>query len=258
MILKEILKEKKIEIEKRKIIKPMAEMKKMAYDLPKDSRGFKRAISYPRGKVKLIAEIKKASPTEGVICEEFDPVAIAKIYEESGAKAISVLTDENFFQGNLQHLKAVKEATHIPILRKDFIIDEYQIYESKVWGANAILLIADCLPLEKINSFLNISQSLGLDVLLEVHNYDDWDKVSQVKTEIIGINNRNLYTFVVDLKTTFMLKLIIPKEKIVVSESGIKTKEDVQLLQEKGIDAILVGTTLMKSGNIKDKIKELL
>ncbi|MEW6608104.1 MAG: indole-3-glycerol phosphate synthase TrpC [bacterium] len=258
MILKEILKEKKIEIEKRKIIKPMAEMKKVAYDLPKDTRDFKRAISYPRGKVKLIAEIKKASPTEGVICEEFDPVAIAKIYEESGAKAISVLTDENFFQGNLQHLKAVKEATHIPILRKDFIIDEYQIYESKVWGANAILLIVDCLPLEKINSFLSISQTLGLDVLLEVHNYDDWDKVSQVKSEIIGINNRNLYTFVVDLKTTFMLKLIIPKEKTVVSESGIKTKEDVQLLQEKGIDAILVGTTLMKSENIKDKIKELL
>lgn len=259
MILKEILKNKEIELQKRKIIRPLEETKKKAYDLPKTTRGFKLAIfSPPKGKIKLIAEIKKASPSEGVICEGFNPGEIAKIYEESGASAISVLTDENFFQGRLQHLKEVKEVTTIPILRKDFIIDEYQIYESKVWGADAILLIANCLSVEKINSFLNIAESLGLDCVVEIHTHEDLDKVLQTKAEIIGINNRNLYTFVVDIKTTFMLKLLIPRDKIVISESGIKSNQEVQVLQEKGIDAILVGTTLMKSGNIKDKIKELI
>ncbi len=258
MILKEIIKNKKLEIVQRKRRISLEEIKKKAHDLPKITRGFKRAISYPKGKIKLIAEIKKASPTEGIICEKFDPVSISKIYEESKVSAISILTDEKFFQGNLNHIKNVKEVTNIPILRKDFIIDEYQIYESKVAGADAILLIADCLSEEKISSFLNISKNLGLDCLVEVHNPDDIYKVLQTKAEIIGINNRNLYTFVVDLKTTFMLKLLIPKDKIVISESGIKTNEEVQLLQEKGIDAILVGTTLMKSENIKDKIEELL
>lgn len=257
MILKEIIKNKKLEIVQIKKRIPLEEIKKKAHDLPKTTRGFKQIVSYPKGKIKLIAEIKKASPTEGIICEKFNHVSIARIYEDSKASAISVLTDEKFFQGNLQHLKEIKEVTNIPILRKDFIIDEYQIYESKVAGADAILLIADCLSEEKINSFLNISKSLGLDCLVEVHNPDDISKVLQTKAEIIGINNRNLYTFVVDLKTTFMLKLLIPKDKIVISESGIKTKEDVQLLQEKGIDAILVGTTLMKSENIKDKIEGL-
>lgn len=259
MILKEIIKNKEIEVTRRKrIIHPMEEVKKMAYELPKTTRDFKQAISLPKGQLKLIAEIKKASPSEGVICNDFDPVAIANIYESNNASAISVLTDEVFFQGNLQHLKAVKSATNIPILRKDFIIDEYQIYESKVAGADAILLIADCLSVKKINNFLNISESLGLDAVVEIHNTDDLDKVLQTKAEIIGINNRNLYTFVVDIKTTFMLKLLIPKDKIVISESGIKTNEEVRLLQEKGIDAILVGTTLMKSENIEDKIKEIM
>jgi len=258
MILREIIKNKELEINQKKRIFHLEEVKKQAYDLPKATRDFKRAVSYPQGKIKLIAEIKKASPSEGIICEIFNPVSIAKIYEESKVSAISVLTDEKFFQGNLLHLKEIKKVTHIPILRKDFIIDEYQIYESKVAGADALLLIADCLSIEKINNFLNISESLGLNCLVEIHNRDDLEKVLQTKAKIIGINNRNLYTFVVDLKTTFMLKLLIPKDKIVISESGIKTNKDVQLLQEKGIDAILVGTTLMKSENIKDKIKEIM
>ncbi len=258
MILRDIIKNKEIEIKKRKIVYPLEEIKKKAYDLPKATRDFKQAISLPQGKMKLIAEIKKASPSEGIICEEFDPVEIARIYEESGAAAISVLTDEGFFQGSLRHLKAVKEVTNIPLLRKDFIIDEYQIYESKVWGADAILLIANCLSIDKINSFLNIAESLGLDCVVEIHTHEDLEKVGQTKAEIIGINNRNLYTFVVDIKTTFMLKLLIPKDKIVISESGIKSNQEIQVLQEKGIDAILVGTTLMKSDNIKKKIKELL
>jgi indole-3-glycerol phosphate synthase len=258
MILKEIIKNKELELKNKKYMVSLEEIKRQAYNLPKDNRDFKKVISYPKGKIKLIAEIKKASPSEGIICKKFDPVAIARSYEASKVCAISILTDEKFFQGNLQHLKKVKEVTNIPILRKDFIIDEYQIYESKIAGADAILLIADCLSEDSINNFLNIANSLGLDCVVEIHNQNDLDKVLNTKTEIIGINNRNLYTFVVDLKTTFMLKLLIPKDKIVISESGIKTNEDVQLLQEKGIDAILVGTTLMKSENIKDKIKELL
>ncbi|MEW6095490.1 MAG: indole-3-glycerol phosphate synthase TrpC [bacterium] len=258
MILRKIIKNKEIEIVQRKKRISSERMKKDAYDLPKTNRGFKRAVSYPKGKIKLIGEIKKASPSEGIICTQFDPVSIAKIYESTNVAAISILTDEKFFQGSIQHLKNVKEVINIPILRKDFIIDEYQIYESKVAGADAILLIADCLSEEKINTFLDISKSLGLDCVVEVHNPNDLEKVLQTNAEIIGINNRNLYTFVVDLKTTFMLKLLIPKDKIVISESGIKTNEEVQLLQEKGIDAILVGTILMKSENIQDKIKELL
>jgi len=258
MILREIIKNKEIEIAQRKKSYSIERIKKEAYDLHNNTRGFKQAISYPKGKIKLIAEIKKASPTEGIICDEFDPISIAKIYESAKASAISVLTDEKFFQGNLHHLKQIKEVTTIPILRKDFIIDEYQIYESRVAGADAILLIADCLPEEKLNSFFNISKSLGLDTVVEIHTRNDLDKVLSTNAEIIGINNRNLYTFVVDLKTTFMLKLLIPKDKIIISESGIKTNEEVQLLQEKGIDAILVGTTLMRSENIKDKIKELM
>lgn len=258
MILKEIIKNKELELSNKKYRLPLAEIKKQVYNLPKDNRGFKHAISYPKGKIKLIAEIKKASPSEGIICKEFDPVSIAQIYESSNASAISVVTDEKFFQGNLELLKKVKEVTNIPILRKDFIIDEYQIYESKIAGADAILLIADCLSEDKISNFLNIANSLGLDSVVEIHNQNDIDKVLNTKAEIIGINNRNLYTFVVDLKTTFMLKLLIPKDKIVISESGIKTHQDVQLLKEKGVDAILVGTILMRSENIKDKIKELL
>jgi len=258
MILKEIIKNKELEINYKKRIFPLEEIKQKAYDLPKATRDFKQAISYPKGKIKLIAEIKKASPSEGIICETFNPVSIAKIYASSKVSAISILTNEKFFQVNLQHLKAVREVTHIPILRKDFIIDEYQIYESKIAGSDALLLIATCLSVEKINNFLQISESLGLDCLVEIHDSNDLDKVLQTNTKIIGINNRNLYTFVVDLKTTFMLKLLIPKDKIVVSESGIKTNEEVQLLQEKGIDAILVGTTLMRSENIKDKINEIM
>lgn len=258
MILKEIIKHKETEINYKKRILSLEEVKKQAYDLPKTVRDFKRNISYPKGKIKLIAEIKKASPSEDVICELFDPVSIAKIYDESRVCAISILTDEKFFQGNLLHLKEIRKVTQLPILRKDFILDEYQIYESKVAGADAILLITECLTVEQINKFLNISEDLGLNCVVEIHHQGDLDKVLQTKAEIIGINNRNLYTFVVDLKTTFMLKLLIPKDKIVISESGIKTHEEVQLLQEKGIDAILVGTTLMKSGNIKDKIKEIM
>jgi len=209
---------------------------------------------YPRN---LIAEIKKASPSRGVIREDFDPVEMAEVYEENGAAAISVLTDKKFFQGSINFLPEVRRVTGVPLLRKDFIIDEYQIYESRVYGADALLLIAAVLSREEMDSFLSLSRDLGLDCLVEVHSEEEVRKVLETSAEIIGINNRNLRTFEVDLSTTLRLKRLIPSNKIVVSESGIRSREEVRLLAGEGIAAILVGEALLRSEDVGEKMREL-
>ncbi len=208
-------------------------------------RGFRQAlIDYPG--VAIIAEVKKASPSKGVICPDFDPVAIARGYEDDGAQAISVLTDEQFFQGSLLYLLQVREEVKLPVLRKEFIIDELQIQEAHVHGADAILLMASILDAHQLKDFQACARAYGMDSLVEVHDEQELEVVLGVGCSLIGVNNRNLKDFSMDIETTFRLKKLIPADIPVVGESGLKTRADLQRLQEEGITAALIGETLMR------------
>jgi len=218
---------------------------------------FGPALRTKKGTINIIAEVKKASPSLGIIRSDFHPIEIAKIYESCGVAAVSVLTDEKFFQGSLKYLTDIKQAVRLPILRKDFIIDPYQIYEAYFAGADAILLIATLLSEEKIQYFLKIAEKLSLDCLVEVHSEAELKKVLQTDAHIIGINNRDLNTFTTDINTTFQLSRKIPEEKIIISESGINTRSEIKKLQENGIHAVLIGETFMKCNDISAKIREL-
>jgi indole-3-glycerol phosphate synthase len=204
----------------------------------------------------LIAEIKKASPSKGVLREDFDPVTIARCYEDSGADAISILTDSAFFQGSLEYLRLVRDSVKLPLLRKDFIIDFYQLYEAAVYGADAVLLIVSVLG-EQLKSFLDHAHSLGLDALVEVHNGDELSIALKAGAKIIGVNNRDLSTFNMDLRTTFNLAGLVPDSCLLVSESGISTGEHIMSLAESGVDAVLIGETLMTSPSPGLKVKEM-
>ncbi len=256
-ILDEIIRYKKIEVREQKRQMSLDEIKEKLKEVD-DTRNFKSAILSPN-KVNLIAEIKKASPSKGVIKENFNPSLIADIYEQNGVSAISVITDNRFFQGDISFLKTVRSVTSkSPILRKDFIIDEYQIYQSKLFGADAILLIVNVLEQQELNMLISIARDVKLDCLVEVHNEDELDRALKSNAEIIGINNRDLKTFAVDLKTTANLVRLIPDDKIIVSESGISSSKDVEFLRQLGVNAMLVGESLMASEDIAQKIKELL
>jgi indole-3-glycerol phosphate synthase len=208
----------------------------------------------------LIAELKKASPSAGVIRQDFEPITLAKAYEESGASALSVLTDEKFFLGKLENLKLAKESTTIPVLRKDFIIDECQILESRLAGADAVLLIARVLEDPQLSRLLELTESMEMQALVEVHNAEEVERVLKTPARIIGINNRDLNTFQVDLQNTVNLVKKFPKlkERIVIAESGIESREHIQVLKKAGVDGVLIGETLLRSRNIPAKIKELL
>ncbi|MCK4325155.1 indole-3-glycerol phosphate synthase TrpC [bacterium] len=256
-MLEEIIEHKRVEVEARKKKVGLADLKSKLADAPQ-IRSFKEAISKPTNNINLIAEIKRASPSAGLIRKDFHPVEIAKIYQEAGAAAISILTDEKFFEGSIDFLPQVKREVSLPLLRKDFIIDEYQIYESRTYGADALLLIAGTLSEAQMTEFLSLSHDLEMDCLVEVHNEEELKKVLETPAEIIGINNRDLSTFQVDLSTTRRLRKLIPDSKIVVAESGIRSREDVQLLAEEKVDAILVGESLLRSKDTRGKIEELL
>lgn len=255
MILDTIVQRKKEEV---------AALKKNGLQLPIEfreqeidpARGFKQALVDWPG-VAIIAEAKKASPSKGVICPDFDPVAIARNYQIQGARAISVLTDVDFFQGSLLYLLQVRDAVGLPVLRKDFIIDEVQIKEAKLHGADCILLIAAILDLAQLRDFSQAAKELGMDVLTEVHDEKELEQTLQAGSDLIGINNRNLNDFSMDINTTFRLKKLIPDEIPVVSESGLKTKEDMQRLREADICAALIGETLMRAGSESDLLKAL-
>ncbi len=208
--------------------------------------------------VKLIAEVKKASPSKGVLCPDFKPIELAQTYAQNGAAAISVLTEAKHFQGKLEYLTAIRAAVNIPLLRKDFIIDEYQIYESAAYGTDAILLIASLLEKDTLEEFLEIAKSLKLGCLVEVHNEEELFKALLAGAEIIGINNRDLNTFRVDTNTTRRLRMLIPTETIVVSESGISSRDDMKKMKECKVNAVLVGEALVTAKDIVAKIKELL
>ncbi|MDI6785495.1 MAG: indole-3-glycerol phosphate synthase TrpC [bacterium] len=232
-------------------------LKKLNERLP--IRNFKEAIFDKEDKkIRIIAEIKKASPSLGMIKEDLCVVEIAKQYEKGGAAAISIVTEKEYFKGDLHNILKIKEIVNLPILCKDFIIDKYQLVEAALYGADAVLLIASILSKEKLKELFLFSKELSLSCLMEIHNEDELWKVLDVGADIIGINNRNLHTFVVDKNITLRLKFEIPKDKIVVSESGINCREDIILLEEKGIDAVLIGESLVRSENPIEKIKELL
>ena len=194
----------------------------------------------------IIAEIKKASPSAGIISENFDPVLKSKEYESFGASALSILTEEDYFLGNIEYLKDVKAITSLPILRKDFIVDEYQIYESKLIGADCILLIASILNDEELKNFSEIAERLKLDYIIEVHDEEELQRVKHFSNAIIGVNNRNLKTFDVDINNSVELKKIFEGENIFIAESGIKSKKDIEYLQQHNINVFLVGESLMK------------
>jgi indole-3-glycerol phosphate synthase len=212
----------------------------------------------PGEKIKLIAEIKKASPSKGIVRRDFDHLSIARIYEEKAVNAVSVLTEEDFFQGSLAFLPEVKNVLTKPVLRKDFIFDEYQIYESRAYEADAILLIASILDRNQAVEYLHLAGELGLSVLFEVHDFKELETALVTGSDIIGINNRDLKTLKIDINTTFNLKKEISPNKIVVSESGIKTREDVKKLEDSGIDAMLIGTSFMEAEDIGKKIDGLM
>ena len=246
MILDTIVRQKKIEVAALKssgIHLPPAFQEK-SIDPP---RGFRRALVEYNG-VSIIAEVKKASPSKGIICVDFDPVAIALNYEKSGAQAISVLTDVNFFQGSLLYLMQVREAVNLPVLRKDFIVDELQIREARLHGADAILLIAAILDLHQLRDYQAYAGDCGMDVLVEVHDEAELELALRAESQLIGINNRNLKDFTMDLGTTFRLKKMIPEGIPVVSESGLRDQADIRSLAEAGITAALIGETLMRAG----------
>ena len=194
----------------------------------------------------IIAEIKKASPSAGIISEDFDPVSKAKEYESFGAAALSILTEEDYFLGSINYLVDVKEVSDLPILRKDFIIDEYQIYESKLIGADCILLIAAILSDEQLQNFINIADQLGLDYIIEVHDKDELSRVEIFSKAIIGVNNRNLKTFDVDINNSILLRNEFKQDNVFVSESGIKSRKDIDMLKENDINVFLIGESLMK------------
>lgn len=253
MILDEIINYKKIEIEERKKERPIRFLEK-EIEKRMPVRGFLKKSE----KIRLIAELKKASPSKGIIREDFEPVNLAEDCASAGAAALSVLTDEKYFKGSLKYISLVKEKVNVPILRKDFIIDEYQIIESRAHDADAILLLANVLNFKVIQKYLDLGNDLGLKCLVEIHTEDELKAALDTSAEIIGINNRDLKTFKVDIENTGRLITRIPDDKIVIAESGISKREDVEYLERLGVDAMLVGTAIMASRDIKAKIKELL
>jgi len=255
-ILEKIVASKRLEVEqaKRQESEQALRQRLAAAPAPRD---FFQALAKP-GPIRLIAEVKKASPSAGVIRADFDPVQIAETYEAHGAACISVLTDEQFFQGSLAYLREVRAAVSLPVLRKDFIIDGYQLVEARVAGADAVLLIAECLEDCSLRKLHNEAIELGMTPLVELYEPTNLARVLEAGATLIGVNNRNLHTFEVDLGRTLRIRREVPDECVLVGESGIKTRADVELLEAAGIDAILVGESLMRQNDPGLALRQLL
>ena len=254
-MLDEIIAKKRGEVERRKEILPLAHLKKRIAQ-QKPPLDFALAL---KGKpIRLIAEAKQASPSRGILCPNFNPTELATTYAQGGANAISVLTEVNYFKGSIDHLAAIREVVKLPLLRKDFIFDPYQVYESRAYGADALLLIIAILSQEQFKELLSIGHSLGLKCLVEVHNETEVERALLSRAEIIGINNRDLSTFTADINTTGQLRPLIPWQKIVVAESGIRSRNDIEKLKGWGVDAVLIGEALVTANNILTKMKELM
>lgn len=264
-ILQQIVATKKVEVAQRKSHESLDELIRRVKDLPRP-RNFHRAITTRTSKpLNVIAEVKKASPSAGVIRADFDPVAIAQAYEQNGADALSVLTDERYFQGKLEYIALVKEHVKLPVLRKDFIIDPYQVYEARVAGADAILLIAECLDISQLSDLQILATELNMTTLIEVHDMENLIRVRDrvvgmplPRYSLIGINNRDLRTFKTDLGTTLRLAELVEDRSVLVSESGIREYADIVRLAEAGVAAVLVGESLMRAPDIGAKLRELM
>ena len=248
-ILQNIVDKTRSKLIERKAELTLSQIKISLQDLNLPKSRFKEKLAYKSEAI--IAEIKKASPSAGIIAENFDPVQKAKEYELNGASALSILTEEDFFMGSMEHLKKVKKVTSLPILRKDFMIDEYQIYESKLIGADCILLIASILSDKKIEDFINIAKELELDYLIEVHDEAELKRIAHHEDALIGINNRNLKTFEVDLDNSVRLRKLFKEENIFIAESGIKSREDMNYLKLNDIRVFLIGESLMRGDFFK-------
>jgi len=242
------------ELAQRKEQTPLPELERLVDNsgAPQDFEGAVRGEG-----IKFIAEIKRASPSKGWLCPDLDVAALARSYARGGAAAISVLTEPNWFKGGLTDLATARRATHLPLLRKDFILDSYQVYEARAFGADAILLITALLSLSELSALMEIARGLGMAALVEVHSEPEVKRALDAKANPIGINNRNLADFGVDLGTTLKLRPLIPPDVAVVSESGIKSYADVSALQAAGINAVLVGETLVSSPDPEAKLREL-
>lgn len=257
-ILNTILARKAEEIQQRSRVRPLADLRARAASQP-PTRGFVDAIKRKRlaGDVAVIAEVKKASPSKGLIRADFDPAAIARSYEAGGAACLSVLTDVDFFQGSNLFLGLARAACALPALRKDFTIDPYQVYEARMIGADAILLIVAALEDGPMIEMAGIAMELGMDVLVEVHDIDELERALQTDCELIGVNNRNLRSFEVSLDTTLALKEAVPRDRILVTESGIATRADVARMREAGIDTFLVGESFMREREPGDALQRM-
>lgn len=255
MILDEICAHKAGEVQAAKTAVPLSELEERM-EISTAPRDFRQAI-HERG-MSLIAEVKHASPSKGLLVEDWNPVGFAGIYEQAGARAVSVLTDENFFQGSLKDYVAVHRGVAIPCLRKEFIIDEYQIYESRAHCADAILLIVRILSDEQLKDYLDLTASLGMSALVETHNAEEIERALKAGAHVIGVNNRDLATFEVDINTTIELRKLVPGGIPLVSESGVHTRDHVKMLEDAGIDGILVGEALVTSRSVREKVLELL
>ncbi|OPX55485.1 indole-3-glycerol phosphate synthase [Oceanospirillum multiglobuliferum] len=258
-ILKKIVDRKWEEIEARKQIRSLETMRDLAFANKDTPRGFANSLerSLKAGRSAVIAEVKKASPSKGVLRENFNPAEIAISYEEGGASCLSVLTDHDFFQGHEDYLRQAREACDLPVIRKDFIVDPYQVYEARAIGADCILLIAACLDDSAMLELNLLAHELDMDVLIEVHDAEELQRALKLPNRLIGINNRNLHTFEVGLQTTIDLLALIPKDRIVVTESGILSPEDVQLMRQHNVNSFLVGEAFMRAENPGDKLAEL-
>ncbi len=258
MILNQIVRDKQVELEATKQKVPLVKLQEI---VEKQAPPLDFTSAIRSSDMSLIAEVKKASPSRGVIRPRFDPVAIARTYADNGVSAISVLTEVKYFQGKLVYLNDIKKALGekcVPLLRKDFLTDPYQIYESRAYGADCLLLIVAILTPKKLDELIELSYELRMSCLVEVHNEAEMKIALKSKAKIIGINNRDLRSFKVNIKTTERLRPIVPLDKIVVSESGIKDRNDFEKMRDWDIDAVLVGETLMSAPNISEKLKELL
>lgn len=255
-ILDKIVATKREEIRQAKLAVPEARLREQLAQAPA-VRDFYAALARP-GRIRLIAEVKKASPSKGVIRADFEPVAIAKTYQSHGADCISVLTDQAYFQGNLDFLRRIRQAVELPLLRKDFILDPYQVVEARAAGADAVLLIAECLDDEALRTLHAAVLELEMTPLVELYEPDNLPRVLDVGAKLIGVNNRNLHTFQVDLDHTLRLRREIPADRLVVGESGIRTRGDAQRLEAAGVRAMLVGETLMARRDVGAAVDELL
>lgn len=260
MILDKILKTKAEEVAAARQREPLSELERRVGDLEDQPRGFARALRTMRdsGGTALITEVKKGSPSKGIIRADFDPVEIAVTYERAGATCLSVLTDEQYFYGHLRYLGDIREQVSLPLLRKDFIIDPYQVVEARVAGADAVLLIAAALNDEQLCELAEKAAALRLDTLLEVHDADELERALRLPVDLIGINNRNLKTFVTDLGITERLASRIPKQQLAVAESGINSRADIERLQAAGAGAFLIGESLMREDNIEEKLNSFI